>query len=289
MSVLTSAECDHFLAHGYVRIPQAVDPQYLERWSNRIWPRLGYDPHDPTTWIEDKIHMPTAEGGPVATIAPKAWQAIGELCGGHDRCCDTYWSDAFIANFHHGRGQPWMPPGPTVKGWHKDGDFFRHFLDSPEQGLLTIVLWSDVVEQGGPTYLIADSVAPVARYLAAHPEGVLPDAFPLRSIVENCRDFRAATGTAGDVFLLHPFMLHASSFNPLGRARLITNPPVHLREPLRFDRPNTAEHSLVEQAILRGLGVDHLAFAATAPREKVVPARIEKQRQLLEQEKRRLS
>lgn len=288
MSVLTSADREHFLAYGFVRVPQAVDPHYLALWSSRVWSRLGFDAQDPTTWTEDKIHMPSAESGPVATIAPKAWQAIGELCGGHARCIDSTWSDGFIANFHHGRGQAWVPAGPAAKGWHKDGDFFRHFLDSPEQGLLTIVLWSDVIERGGPTYLIADSVAPVARYLAAHPEGVLPDGFPLRTIVDSCRDFRVATGTAGDVFLMHPFMLHASSFNPLGRARLITNPPIHLREPMRFDRLDADEHSLVEQAILRGLGVARLAFSTTAPREQVVPARVEKQRQLLEQEKRRL-
>ena len=54
------------------------------------------------------------------------------------------WSDGFIINFGLGADQPWQPPSPEVSGWHKDGDFFRHFLDSPEQGLLTIVVWSDI-------------------------------------------------------------------------------------------------------------------------------------------------
>ena len=56
-------------------------------------------------------------------------------------------------------------------GWHKDGDFFRHFLDSPEQGLLTFVLWSDIEPRGGGTFVAADSVPVVARTLAAAPGG----------------------------------------------------------------------------------------------------------------------
>ena len=69
MSVLTSADREHFLDYGFVQVPQAVDPQYLARWSSRVWQRLGYDAHDPTTWTEDKIQMPSAESEPVATIA----------------------------------------------------------------------------------------------------------------------------------------------------------------------------------------------------------------------------
>ena len=59
---------------------------------------------------------------------------------------------------------------PAAGGWHKDGSFFRHFLDSREQGLLTIVYWSDVEPQGGGTFIAPDSIKVVARYLAEHPE-----------------------------------------------------------------------------------------------------------------------
>ncbi|MDA0321230.1 MAG: hypothetical protein O2923_00730 [Verrucomicrobia bacterium] len=60
-------------------------------------------------------------------------------------------------NYRLGADALWTPPGPDAQGWHKDGDFFLHFLDSPEQGLLTLVLWDDVVERGGPTYIVAES------------------------------------------------------------------------------------------------------------------------------------
>jgi hypothetical protein len=40
-----------------------------------------------------------------------------------------------------------------------DGTFFRHFLDSPEQGLLVVPIFSDVEHRGGGTLLAQRHVA----------------------------------------------------------------------------------------------------------------------------------
>ena len=61
---------------------------------------------------------------------------------------------------------------------------------------------------------------------------------------------------------MHPFMLHATSQNVLRHGRMISNPPIALREPLRFDRDDPRDFSAVESAVLRGLGVERLPFAA---------------------------
>jgi hypothetical protein len=176
-----------------------------------------------------------------------------------------------------GDDRPWQPPSPAVGGWHKDGDFFRHFLDSPEQALLTLVLWTDMLPRGGGTFVAADSVPVVTRFLAEHPEGVLPGEFDYAGLIGQCRDFVEMTGEAGDVVLLHPFMLHATSQNVLAVGRIITNPPLALRQPMDFSRPRADDFSLVEQAVLRGLGVDRLDFVPVAPRENVVPERVRQQ------------
>jgi len=42
--------------------------------------------------------------------------------------------------------------------------------------------------------------------------------------------FVEATGEAGDVYLLHPYILHAKSQNVLRLPRIITNPPLTLAE-----------------------------------------------------------
>jgi hypothetical protein len=117
----------------------------------------------------------------------------------------------------------------------------------------------------------------VARFLADHPEGVLPGDFDYTGLIGQCRDFVEMTGRAGDVVLLHPYTLHATSQNVLGVARIITNPALALREPMNFNRTSPGDFSLVEQAVLRGLGVERLDFAPVAPREAVVPERVRRE------------
>lgn len=287
---LTDDQIDHFLQHGYIVLHDCFSREVAAEWTDRAFVRLGYDRDDPSTWIEKRIHMPSQQYVDVTEFAPKVWGAACELLGGVERVQQPYrWGDGFILNLCIGADRPWEPPSADVTGWHKDGDFFRHFLDSPEQGLLTLVLWSDIKPRGGGTFVAGDSVAPVARFLAAHPEGVHPYQFDFHALIHECHEFVEMTGQIGDVVLLHPYVLHTVSQNHLGTARLITNPPINLREPMNFNRPNPADFSLVEQAVLRGLGVERLDFTPTAPRERLVPERVHRQQQMLEAEKQRLA
>jgi hypothetical protein len=128
----------------------------------------------------------------------------------------------------------------------------------------------------------------VARLLAETPEGILPDDFDYDELIGQCAEFVETTGRLGDVVLLHPFVLHAVSQNHRG-PRFITNPPITLREPMRFDRADPAEHSLVERAVLRALGVRRYDFRPAGEREQVVPERVLRQRRMAEEERARLT
>ena len=288
---LTVEQARHFLDRGYVIVEQAVARDLAEQWRAFAFQRLGYEPDDPTTWTEPRVHLPIMNRKPVAAIAPRAWAAIGDLLGGAQRVKNGAGysiGDSFIINFNFGADQPWEPPSPSVEGWHKDGDFFRHFLDSPEQGLLTIVIWSDIEPRSGGTFVAADSIAPIARHLAAHPEGLLPSEAGFGALIDQCAKFVELTGRTGDVVLIHPYMLHSASRNPSGRPRFITNPAVALSEPMNFNRESSANFSLVELAVLRALGVERFDFQPTGPREPVVPERVARQRKMLEEQQRRL-
>ncbi|HEY8482903.1 MAG TPA: hypothetical protein VIL71_24060, partial [Spirillospora sp.] len=70
--------------------------------------------------------------------------------------------------------------------------------------------------------------------------------------------------------------------------RVITNPPVALAGPMRFDRPDPRDFSLVERAVLRALGVDRFTFTPTRPRERIVPERVLRQARMREEERARL-
>jgi hypothetical protein len=216
----------------------------------------------------------------IKDISPKGWAALCDVAGGEDRIDhkvmeieskhfttidSTEWSDAFVVNFRRGADEPWVKPSPASGGWHKDGSFFRHFLDSREQGLLTIVYWSDVRHQGGGTFIAPDSIKVVARYLADHPEGIDPKA-GFGHLINECREFEEITGETGDFIILHPFMLHASSNNHSGTVRFMTNPPVVLKEPMNLNRADPADFSLIERATLHALGKERYDFRPTAPR-----------------------
>jgi hypothetical protein len=287
---LTEGEVDRFIRYGYVVVKDCFDPESAQPWIDRAWVRFGYDRDNPAEWTEKRIHLSQLASVDARDFAPTAWDAAVQLVGGEDRLqLPWHWNDGFIANLGVGDDRPWQPPSAELSGWHKDGDFFRHFLDSPEQGLLTIVLWTDMHHRGGGTFIAADSVPVIARYLAEHPEGVLPTDFDFQALTRQCTHFIELTGNAGDVVLLHPYMLHATSQNVIKHGRLITNPPITLREPMHFDRVDPSQLSPVERAVLHGLGTDRLDFRRTGEREMLVPERVLEQQRRQSAEAERLA
>jgi len=255
--------------------------------------------------------MPVQRREPVVQFAPKAWAAIKDLLGGEERIDgeSSTWGDSFIVNLgtpeFEGNTEPLDPKKLT--NWHVDGDFFIHFLDSPEQALLVIPVFKPIQPRGGGTYIAPDGIPMIAKYLAAHPEGVRPtglsftpststyennqdhpDYWSHLKEVNNCNKFVEITGDVGDVVLLHPLMLHSASKNFLRIPRVITNPPVTLCEPFNFNRPNPEDYSLVEKKTLSALGVDKLDFKPTTERRRVTPARVLIQQKMLEEERKRL-
>lgn len=169
-----------FLEHGFLKIPKCFSREASEKLTHSLWARLGADPNDKSTWPTEKMNMPGHVLVSVQEFAPKAWSAILEIIGGEDRVADWVknWKDGFIVNF----GKPeYKPDDPldfrTLDNWHVDGDFFVHFLDSPEQALLVIPLFSDIEPRGGGTAICTDGIGLVAKHL-----------------VMNCPDIRSKEG-----------------------------------------------------------------------------------------------
>lgn len=184
-----------------------------------------------------------------------------------------------------------------------------HYLDSPEQALLVIPIFSDIKPRGGGTMISPDGLGLIANYLASHPEGVLPTGLsftPSTSTyadpeaedpgywshlkeIKRCTQFVEMIGETGDVVLMHPLMMHSASKNYTRVPRVITNPPVSLKEPFNFAREDPEGYSLVERKTLKALGVNRLDYKTTTERRRIVPARIGHRDKMLEEEKRRLA
>lgn len=304
---LTQEQKDFFLANGYLKLTNCFTQEQADDVNEGVWTRLGMSPTDKSTWTKERTNMPSHRSFDCATFAPRAWQAMCELCGGEDRVNPEcrYWRDSLIVNLGTAEGEGKPTPPQELAGWHVDGDFFVHYLDSPEQALLVIPLFTDVVPEGGGTVICPPAIEKVARHLAAHPEGVSPRMVPrahpdfprernyewYADIARGCADdeFVEATGSVGDVYLLHPLMMHSATSNARRAVRIITNPPVSILEPFRFDRED-GNYSLVERKTMEAVGgADKLkGWKITQPREGIVPERVRIQEAMKREELRRM-
>ncbi|KAI0692356.1 hypothetical protein C8T65DRAFT_669751 [Cerioporus squamosus] len=298
---LDPGQREHFLQYGWLKIPNAVKEEYLKAFTENVWIRLGYDPEDKSTWTSEKIHMPRHREVPTKDFMPRAWGAMCELLGGEDRVDPTLFEscgDSLIVNLGSEHWIDKVIEPKDLGNWHIDGDWFTHFLDSGEQGLTVIVLFNDIKPRAGGTYIAPDGIKNVVQWLYEHPDGASdmpqdPDGSRSICSIQKCKNFVELTGTAGDVILLHPFMVgnavptsgarsvcndflfvqpHSASKNHLRIPRFITNPPVTLKDPLNLNRSDPADYSLVELKILRTLEVDSLPdWKITAPRRRFTP------------------
>lgn len=264
--MLTPQQHEQFLHEGFIVIRNAFPRKESLAWVREECAHIGYDVDNPATWEKDYIRVSTQKQVLLKDYSFVAWETSCALMGGEERMENEPMIRTFAMNFRQGADSPYQPPSAQSPGWHKDGGMFRHFLDSGDQGLLGVPLLTDVFPEGGGTFIAADSVGVMARYLAAHPEGMLPGDFDMPAIMAECKDYREITGEAGDFFLLHPFLVHAVSQNRLQKPRAISNMLYKLREPMNFHRGNASEYSPVEAAVLHGLGVEHYDFQPTSPR-----------------------
>ncbi len=266
---LTRAEIEHFLDKGFVVIKNAVKKDIREEWFKSGLHRLSRVKRVPDNGIIELTHTKSEF---FHDIAPRAWKAITQLLGGEERVRIPEIRDDFNFNTQTVLEAEWLPPNRQMTGWHIDGDYFKRFLDSPEQGLLCLILWSDVAAKEGATFLACDSIGKVAKLLVNSSQGLDPGA-QFSVVHKECTDFVEMTGDAGDVILCHPFMIHASSPKTKNSVRLLTNPPISLLEPMQFNRANVKDFSPVELAILRGLGIERLEFSKEKKREQFDPWR----------------
>lgn len=167
---LTEEQVGSFMKHGFLRIPNCFSREKAEEWTRTVWKRLGMSPTDKSTWTEERMNMPSHRKEAVAAFAPKAWAAMCELLGGEDRIASesSTWNDGLIVNLGSKEWEGKFPHPRELPGWHVDGDFFIHFLDSPEQALLVIPLFTDIQPNAGGTVICSDGVPAIAKCLVRY-------------------------------------------------------------------------------------------------------------------------
>lgn len=181
--VFTPSEIEQFMELGYVKLEEAYPRHFALKAQNYLWDRLqerGISQEDPAAWTQPMVRMNETYDEEVFQVCntKRLADAIEDLIGeGRFAHRVVYGEDSrktnwgwWPVNFSSGADQEWEVP---TKGWHWDGIHFRHFIDSPDQGLLCLCLFSDVSPKGGGTLVAEGSHKPVARFLQVQPEGVV--------------------------------------------------------------------------------------------------------------------
>lgn len=291
--VLSGTDIEQFMEHGWVRVPLAYSRKAALAAQEVLWEQVekrGAIRSDPSTWTQPMIQINENYDTPEfrACDTERLSDAIEDLVGiGRwiGRGTPNRWG-WWPVNFAKGAQSEWDVP---KDGWHWDGIHFRHHVNSPEQGLLCLCMFSDIGKHGGGTVIAEGSHKVVARFLATQPEGIeLGEG--IRTVNQGHEWFRKLTGQyeresdasnvnrvdyfmhhtfvdadgislrvsettaeAGDVILCHPFLYHAASQNLSGVPRFMCNRTTPLHDRMNLNRSVVEDYSPLELSIRNAL------------------------------------
>ncbi|MFF3109166.1 phytanoyl-CoA dioxygenase family protein [Kitasatospora sp. NPDC057904] len=250
--MLTEAEIESFVADGFVRVPGAVPRATVDECRAQLWAASGCSPDDPGTWTEPVVRI-----GGMATPAFREAANTPALHEAYDRLVGAgRWTAPLGLGTFPIRFPSEKDPGDD--GWHLDAGWtgdsgeYRVGLRSRGRALLMLFLFSDVGPDDAPTRIRIGSHLDVPPLLtAAGEEGrewfsLCGEAVPASA----GRQEVEATGAAGDVYLCHPFLIHAAQRHGGTVPRFIAQPPL---EPTGLLDLDGSAPSPVERAVLAGL------------------------------------
>jgi hypothetical protein len=245
------AQVGDFLRDGYVMVPNAFARPVAAAIAEMAWEASPFEAADPSTWDRElTVVQQSLKGGPADLLyTPQVVGALDDLLG-KGRYNMPSGTGYLVMNLPGFATPPWR-----TLGEHVDGTHFLHHLDTPEQGLVLLFLYTDQQPQGGGTSICVGSHRVTAQVLAdAAPEGLSCGQLSGRVIAAATDLPRIeASGNAGDMLIMHPFTLHGSSSNLSVVPRIAGNVCISLQRPMQFDRQLPDEHSAVEQVVVETL------------------------------------
>jgi hypothetical protein len=223
---------EDFISDGFVRISNAFDRDLAWQGTDLLWAQTGCDPSNPATWTQPVIRLGHQEGGPFAAAAnSKVLRAAYDELVGAGRWVPRTGLGTFPIRFPSAE-----PPGDD--GWHVDVSFagddpddfstWRVNLASRGRALLMLFLFSDVGELDAPTRIRIGSHRDVARILQPHGANGLAmrDLAQQAAAATDRHQVALASGKAGDVYLCHPFLVHAAQAHHGTVPRFLAQPPL---------------------------------------------------------------
>jgi hypothetical protein len=256
-AVLSTAQIEDFVRDGFVRVERAFPRHLADEGRALLWQHLPCVADDPSTWTRAVIRLGhyDDEAFNKAVNSSLLHAAFDQLVG-RGRWRPRWNLGTFPVRFP-------SPDDPGDTGWHIDVSFpgptgswdetkdfsdWRANVSSRGRALLMLFLFSDIGKFDAPTRIKVGSHLDIARLLQPAGEAGMSHAMlhPFATKLE--RPEALAIGNAGDVYLCHPFLVHAAQMHRGLIPRFLAQPPLHPAEPLLLDRAD-ADYSPVERAI----------------------------------------
>ncbi|AMA55495.1 phytanoyl-CoA dioxygenase family protein [Bradyrhizobium sp. CCGE-LA001] len=253
---LTPRQVQSFIDDGFVKLENAFSADIANQCRNELWADIGQSPDQPQDWTQPVIRVGAKASPPFVDAAntPLLHRAYDQLVG-EGRWLAPTGLGTFPIRFPSSQS-------PGDDGWHVDMSFgttnadfmeWRANVTSSGRALLMLFLLSDVCDDDAPTRIRKGSHATTARELLPYGEA----GATLRQLAaadwtstQDC-EVEFATGTAGSVYLCHPFLVHAAQPHRGTRPRFMAQPPLRPKGELDPALPP----SPVQIAIRRACGL----------------------------------
>lgn len=228
---LTAHQVQSFIDDGFVRIENAFSTDLARQCREELWAAIGLSPDEPDNWIHPVVRVPSKASRPFVEAAntQRLHKAYDQLVG-DQRWLAPKGLGTFPIRFP-------VSKSPGDDGWHVDMSFgcdtpdfmeWRANVKSSGRALLMLFLLSDVGPDDAPTRIRKGSHATIAKALLPYGEA----GATLRQLsadgyasTEDCA-VEQATGSAGTVYLCHPFLVHAAQPHRGTEPRFMAQPPL---------------------------------------------------------------
>jgi ectoine hydroxylase-related dioxygenase (phytanoyl-CoA dioxygenase family) len=196
---------------GYLHLEQIIDRTLIDECVTTIWDTISDNRDDPATWTEPVTRINTPHTRAFAAIphTPALINAVAATAGADAQLAVPLGGTIPIRFPVHGRSI-------DDDGWHIDGSYLgpdgRWWVNhhSRNRAQLMLVLFTDIDSDYAPTRIRVGSHHRIRNVLEPYGDtGVYFGDIELPDSIWDCPVIEA-TGHAGDIYLCHPFLVHAA-------------------------------------------------------------------------------
>eukprot|EP01035_Chromulina_nebulosa_P019783 gene19783-25723_t len=237
-TILSVNDIKQFKELGYLLIKNAVTDRTANDCRNIVWDRIedlhSINRYDSNTWTHSKIAVGESFGKELGypwdqVFSPRLLQGINELCGEVNESFGAGW---WTMSFPTDSEKEKVNEG----SWHIDGHGIVRYPYSSEIGLTLLMYFSNVKPNYGGTIVAEGSHIYAIRNLIECGLRGCKTSLLHTSVFEHLHLFnkKELTGNIGDVFIIHPYLLHVrgvnrAPLNDINSVRFLCHPTISLK------------------------------------------------------------